>query len=147
MAVTLQVGGSAPVPCLFPTTQVLWSDQTPFSGYVLAVLSNPTDNTTPWAEMDLGNINNLRLPQFQLIPIVAGLYNQSCGLYKNSDLLPPGSQYQLYYYDAGMRQIAGPSVAFSVTASPISNLPAVTLTVPAAAGAFPAPDTPPAPFD
>lgn len=128
-------------------TTINWSDATtPFSGFFLFVLTQPSDGTTPWAEINYGGISSeLQLPLFTKIPVANGIPNTSSGVFYNTDIMPPGTNYKVYAYDQGNRQIAGPTAAFSITSAPLvwgGNVPSLTLTIPSTVpGAAPTPDS------
>ena len=136
----------APLPriALFDTNiQYKWSDGTLFNGFMLVEMLLPSDGVTPWAEVDYGNLYpSIKLPLFQRIPIVDGALNDSCGLFYNSDVTPPGSQYLAWYYDASGRQIAGPTANFTVTSANSTGFtpPLLTLPLPSGLGPAPVPD-------
>ena len=137
----------APRVALFSgAQQFFWSDNTtPFSGFCLIGLILPQGGspTTQWAEVDYGNLYpSIKLPLFQRIPIVDGALNDSCGLFYNSDVTPPGSQYLAWYYDATGRQIAGPTANFTVTSANSTGFtpPLLTLPLPSGLGPAPVPD-------
>lgn len=125
---------------------ITWADATPFNGFVLINLLIPNAvSGTNWTEVDYGTLfPALSLPQMQIIPIIGGQYNGSCGLFLNADLVPPGSQYRVYVYDSTKRQIAGPSSNFSVTTTdaidPIAAGGGLTLTNPSGVQAGLTPD-------
>lgn len=115
----------APLPrvALFNTnTQYKWSNGILFNGFMLVEMLIPSDGVTPWAEVDYGNIfPGLTLPRMQKIPIVDGQANGACGLFLNEDLVPPGSQYVIWFYDSTNRQLAGPSAPVVVVASMLNT--------------------------
>ena len=115
----------APLPrvALFNTNTVYtWTDGTLFNGFMLVQMLLPSDGVTPWAEVDYGNIfPGLTLPLMQKIPIVDGQANGSCGLFLNSDVVPPGSKYVVWFYDSTNRQLAGPSASFTVTTANLNG--------------------------
>lgn len=111
--------------------QVFWSDGNPFDGFGLIELVLPKSDSSTWAYVSLGNaFPGLQLPLFQIIPIVYGSFNGSCGIYLNSAITPPGSYYRMYYYDATMRQISGPGSNFQVTSTSAFTPTIPTLTIP-----------------
>src|SRR5437899_2070819 len=115
----------------FPTALVSWSDGTLFTGFALCALIPPVG----YSEVDSGLQDPAEtLPQFAVIPIVNGSFNSSLGLYYSADLNPPGMTYNISFYTTTKKLIAGPSVAFSVTADPITTITIPTLTVPVAGG-------------
>jgi hypothetical protein len=74
-----------------------------------------------------------------MIPIDQGRFNDSIGVYYNTDITPPNTTYIAYYYDANRNPIAGPSSPFSVTSDTFTP-PALTLLTPADSAAAPVPD-------
>lgn len=125
----------------FPTTSVAWSDGTLFNGFALIGYIPSTGTGGTYTEIDYGHASPTeKLPQFAVIPVVEGVYNQSLGLYYSEDCSPPGMTYNLRMYDTTKRLITGPTAAFSVTTDPISTIPSFTLTVPTSGGTAPTPD-------
>ena len=128
----------------FPqTTTVAWSDGTKFTGFAYIGLIDPTYGTSDDATSTdwLMFYPQIKVPDRAIIPIVEGKYNNSLGLYYNADLTPPNSTYKMILYDSTKRAVTALSAAFSVTADPISTLPAPTPTAPTAGSSFPAADT------
>lgn len=122
------------------TSTVAWTDGTPFTGYYLFVLRDPSDGTTPWSFLTLNTgIQNFRIPWFSMIPIVQGVPNDNVGLFYNADISPPTATYIGYLYDSSKRQIAGPSAPFTVSTATFVP-PTFTATVPNAYGTNPTPD-------
>jgi hypothetical protein len=125
------------------TAQYFWTSSgtnvAPFNGFLLVNLLVPTvapptmspgESLTP----NYGQIYpGMPLPLFQRIPIINGQYNTTCGLYLNSDIVPPGSGYQWYLYDSASNQVSGPSATFFVTTTnvidPIAATGGVTIPV------------------
>lgn len=125
----------------FPSTTIQWSDATNFNGFILISLVPSTLSGTTYTEGDFGYISPTEvLPAFAVIPIQNGLINQSLGLYFSVDISPPNTTYIARFYDTTKRLISGPSVAFSVTADPISTLTIPSLTTPSAGGTAPVPN-------
>lgn len=145
------VGQPVPAPrvALFSgNQQFFWNDvnTTPFNGFVLIALIPPKIGAgTPWAQLDYGNLSpSIELPLWQRIPIIDGQLNSSCGLFLNTDIVPPGSTYVAWYYDSTGTQVAGPTSQFTVTSVGSNSFtpPILTLTAPTTAGANPTPDIP-----
>lgn len=135
----------APLPrvALFDTSYVYqWSNSTNFNGFMLIEMLMPSDGVTAWSEVVYGNVfPGLRLPLMQKIPIVDGQANGACGIFINADLVPPGSKYVVWFYDATERQIAGPSASFSVTTTAAFKPPVIpTLTIPSTTASVVTPD-------
>lgn len=133
-----------PRVALFSTGHTFqWTSGQNFNGFLLVNLLVPTraSGTFTWPSLDYGNqSSNLELPLFQKIPIVQGLLNNSCGLFLNADIVPPGSQYRCWYYDASGTVIAGPSSNFEVTSQEAITPPILTLTAPTGLSAGTSPD-------
>lgn len=124
-----------------PSTSVSWSDGSNFTGYYLFELKIPSDGTTSWAELDLNVAGVDKIPIFALIPIIQGVPNANIGLFYNEDINPPTTQYVAYLYDAGRRQLAGPSSTFTVSGANFVP-PALTATIPNTYAALTTPDVP-----
>ena len=124
----------------FSQTQTLyWSTGELFNGFALIGLVTPTSAGTPWVLVaPNGSYPGDALPDFMYAPIVNGKWNQSSGLFYNSDLTPPNSRYVAWYYDLSKRQLAGPTSNFAASTATIT-LPELPLTSPAI-GANPVPD-------
>ena len=120
-----------------------WSTAQKFNGFVLIGLVDPSDGVTPWSATAYGNLYpSLPLPTWSRVPIVNGVLNNSCGLFPNDQITPPGSAYIAYFYDATGRQIAGPSVTFTVAVGAATvTIPTPTLTAPSTLGPSPTPDS------
>lgn len=115
------------------STLFFWTSGQKFNGFLLVNLILPTraSGVSVWPSVDYGNqSSNLELPLMQKIPIVAGQLNNSCGLFLNADITPPGSIYRCWYYDASGTLIAGPSTNFSVTSQDALTPPILPLTAP-----------------
>lgn len=129
------------VSTITSSVSVAWSDATPFTGYYLFVLRDPSNGVTPWAELSLNtHAAGIRLPFYCMIPIVQGQPNTTVGLLYNADITPPTTQYIAYLYDSGKRQIAGPSAPFTVSTATFTP-PSFTATIPNTYGTNPAPDS------
>ena len=119
-----------------PTTALTWSDgTTKFSGYLLLVLLLPTGYTTAAFANKYPRQN---LPLRVKVPISQGIYDQNTQVLYNTSIDPPNTQYVAYMFDANDIKIAGPSSAFTVSASPVS-VPALTLTTPSVGSVTPVP--------
>jgi hypothetical protein len=112
-----------------------------FNGFCLIGLVLPSDGVATWAQADYGNLSpSLRLPIWQRIPIVDGQLNGGCGLFLNTDIVPPDSAYVAYYYDTTGRQLAGPTSTFTVLTQDKVTPPILPLTAPSTLGPLPVPD-------
>lgn len=116
---------------------VFWSDGvTKFDGFAVFVLALPSGYTT-------ATVANQYPPQ-QIAQrfrcgIVNGVPDSAVRINYNSSLNPPGTKYEVVWYDGEDQQIYLPGSAgelFTVTASPVT-LPAVSLTKPPAASTLP----------
>jgi len=140
--------GQQPVPAprvaLFDgNTQYLWSDnQTGFNGFLIVQLILPVNGSSvQWPSANYGNLApSITLPLWQRIPIINGQINTACGLFLNSDIVPPGTVYNAYYYDTNNVQIAGPTSNFTVTTQNVFTPPLLTLTLPVGPGTPSTPD-------
>lgn len=114
-----------------PSGTVLWSDGTLFDGVLAVGIKGMVDGGgSAWPSTTLGNRSIRRiLPIFAPIDIVEGQYDGQAGVFFNEDLTPPGTQYVAWYYDTTGKQVAGPSSAFTVTATSFT-VPTLTLTIP-----------------
>jgi hypothetical protein len=114
-----------------PSGTVVWSDGSLFDGILAVGIKGMVDGGgAAWPSATLGNRSLHRtLPIFAPIDIVEGVFDANAGVFYNEDLTPPGTQYVAWYYDSTGKQVAGPSAAFTVTASSFT-VPALTLTVP-----------------
>jgi hypothetical protein len=112
------------------STQFTWTNGDPFNGFVALALIRPakTDETSSsWRRLVVNGVSPRQWlpPGFTFIPIVNGKINSALGIYYNSDINPPGSQYIAYYYDSSKVFIAGPTDPFSVNVAtvPLPILP------------------------
>lgn len=113
------------------TGTVQWDDGTNFGGYVKLVVSMPTDDSaSEWTELYRKpgeSLTPVELPQWAVIPITDGAFNQSVGPIYNADMVPHNTKYTATYYDQSLKLIAGPTATFTVssatTAPPIPTLP------------------------
>lgn len=123
-----------------PSGTIAWSDGTPFDGVAAIGIKSMVDGLgATWPSTTLGNRSIRRtLPVFAPINIVEGSFDPYAGVIYNEDLTPPGTQYVAWYYDTTGKQVAGPSTAFTVTASSFT-IPTLTLTVPSV-GSNPVPN-------
>ena len=111
---------------------IQWDDGTDFTGYAKFVVSMPTDaSAQEWTglfRIPGATITPIELPQWVVIPITTGSFSQSVGLIFNEDMVPYNTKYTATYYDQTLKEIAGPTATFSVTASettpPVPTLPA-----------------------
>lgn len=137
---------AVPRKALFSQAQVInWSNGDGFNGAALVALVIPTLSGTAitvWPQVNYGeNFDNMPLPKnFAKIPIVEGKLSDTLGLFYNSEITPPNTQYIHYIMDSNNKVVAGPGTLFSVTSSPVT-LPTLTLTVPSTTNAVaPVPD-------
>lgn len=83
-----------------------------------------------WPTIALANQTTRRVvPTWAPIPIIEGQFLPTFGVYYNADLNPPNSQYIAYVYDNNGVQVAGPSIAFTIS-TPTFAPPSLTLTLP-----------------
>lgn len=113
---------------------IQWDDATNFNGYAKFVISMPTDaSAQEWTSVFRvpgSTLTPLELPQWVVIPIDAGAFNQNVGLIFNADMVPHNTKYTATYYDQTLKEIAGPTATFTVstaeTTPPVPTLPAPT---------------------
>lgn len=108
---------------------VLWSDGTPFDGFIAFFLNLPTTGYSAYTMISAGS--PLYIPLNTKVPVIGGTVS-SAYLFYNADLVPPGSQYSAYWYSRQRVLINPPSgsaTPFSVTAA-TTTVTAPTLTVP-----------------
>jgi hypothetical protein len=121
-----------------------WSDATDFSGYAVfgLVLPAKSGGGADWPYVSRGaqTPDPVRIPQWFVIPIEEGTFNQALGLFFNADIVPQNSQYVVYYYDKNLVSIASDVTPFSVTADPYTPV-VPTLTAPVAGSTIPVPDS------
>lgn len=121
---------------------ITWSDGSNFNGFAVVALVFPTSGGSAWPELVIEpGSPRQRIPVWSTIPIVNGVFNQSCGLWFNADINPPNTKYAIFYYDAANKLVASPSSDsdfFTVTADPTTPT-TYTLTVPTAGTAVPSP--------
>ena len=114
---------------------VAWDDGSAFDGYVLLTILFPADAVaTDWTKLyKKGGTSTtpVRLPSWSVIPIYAGTYAQELGLFYNSDMTPHNTKYTATYYDKTMKEIAGPTASFTVSAA-TTTISAPTLPAPTA---------------
>lgn len=110
---------------------VQWSDGTAFDGYALIGIKELIDGSSAvWPSISIGNTPVKRtLPKWIMLPIAEGSFLNTCAVPFNADLTPPQSNYVAWYYDVNDKQVAGPTTAFTVTATTFT-VPLVTLTAP-----------------
>lgn len=117
---------------------VVWSDGTPFDGFLFLGLELPTN--TSYAKFGLwGTLRAQDLPQYIKVPIIAGAIDQATQIYYNQYMTPPGSQYFAYWFTREGVLIApasGTATGISVTIA-TTTLTVPTLTVPTYSGAAP----------
>lgn len=141
------MSSGAPVPAprvalMNGSTVYTWSDGSNFNGFILIELIVPSDGSTPWGEVDYGNLYpSITLPTMQRIPIINGQANTSCGVFLTPDITPPNSSYIAWYYDSTGRKIAGPTVTFQVTSQSAFTPPILTLPIPTQIGPVVNPDS------
>ncbi len=114
---------------------VEWDDGTNFNGYAKFDVQMPADGAaSEWDSIYRipgENITPLELPQWAVIPITDGIFHQAVGLIFNADMIPYNSKYQATYYDVTLKEIAGPTASFIVSAEPTTP-PVPTLPAPVA---------------
>ncbi len=126
---------STPRKATFSQTQTFtWSTGQAFNGAAIVGVVIPTTGGTTetvYPEINYGNVpENYPLPKgFARIPIDDGKLHSNLGLFYNSDITPPNTQYVHYIIDSTNKLVAGPGALFTVSASPIT-LPTLTLTSP-----------------
>lgn len=125
------------------TGTISWSDGSLFNGFAVIGLVLPTSGGNPWPELSIEpNSPQQRIPIWSTIPISAGAFNTSVGLWYNEDIDPPNTKYAIYYYDSSLEQVGAPSSAsdfFTITAA-TTTPPTYTLTVPIAGTVVPDPE-------
>ena len=120
---------------------VSWSDGSGFNGYYLVMTVLPTSSGVDWPEVAIGDSRTrTTVPNRAVLPVVDGVFNQNVGLFFTIDLNPPNVKYAAYAFDASLKQVAGPTALFTVTADPTA-MPSLTLTVPTAGTVIPSPET------
>lgn len=113
---------------------VQWDDGENFHGYAKFEVVMPTDGAVvEWTELYQkpgDTMVPVELPQWSVIPIVDGAFNQTVGLAYNEDMVPHNTKYRATYYDHTLKEIAGPTSTFTVTTEettpPVPTLPAPT---------------------
>lgn len=106
---------------------VVWSNGALFDGFVLLTLTLPTGYTQHFLK---NSSVALPIPRYTRVPVVAGGIDTSTGLYYNSDINPPGTQYSATFYDTAGNLIASVSGGnFSISAL-VTTLTVPVLTVP-----------------
>jgi hypothetical protein len=111
-----------------------WSNGALFNGSAIIGLVIPTVSGTAdtvWPEINYGNTNLFfSLPKsFAKIPIKEGKLSSDLGLFYNTDITPPNTQYIHYIIDSNNKVISGPGSLFTVSSTPVT-LPTLTITVP-----------------
>lgn len=123
---------------------IQWSDGSNFNGFGVVGLVFPTSGGAAWPELSIEpNSPRQRIPQWAVIPIVDGAFNNQVGLWFNADIDPPNTKYAIFYYDSSNKLVGQPSSSsdfFQVTADPVAP-PTYTLTVPTAGTSVPDPGT------
>lgn len=114
-----------------PIGTIAWSDGTPFDGVMGIGLKGLVNGSgAAWPTIALSNQAVRRpVPVWAPIPIIEGAFSTEFGVYYNADLNPPNSQYIAYIYDNNGVQVAGPTIAFTVS-TPTFTPPSLTLTLP-----------------
>lgn len=110
------------------SVDIIWSDATPFNGYLFMVLGYPTSSGTAWPSVAIGDhFPNETLPRTTVFPIKNGdiITLNSPKLFFNADIVPPGSRYFPYFYDSNLKLVSNASV----NGVPITVDPSVLETV------------------
>jgi hypothetical protein len=125
------------------TGSPLWSDGTPFDGYVLLGLVMPQNADGQWPTLALeGVFPPVSLPIWTQIPISAGVFDPNSFVWLNTSVSPGHTQYVAYWYDLNKRRIfpatGTPPTPFTITTTAFAiNIP--TLTTPATSATLPTP--------
>jgi hypothetical protein len=122
----------------------IWSNSTPFDGYLYLGLTLPQDANGQWPTLTFAAQNPpQRLPIWTVVPIVAGVFDQNTKVWQNSTLDPPNTQYVAYWYDLNKRRIF-PAIGATPTPFTIATDPypiaLPTLTIPSTSANYPVPD-------
>ena len=115
---------------------VYWPDGvTLFNGTAQFVLVVPGENglQTLWPRLTVDQgYPTVQVPLWTQARILDGVFDQGTALWYNGDIIPHGSTYAAYYYDASGVQVGGPTGLFSVTGATVT--PPVSITVSPTAG-------------
>lgn len=124
------------------STTIIWSDSTPFNGYLFMVLGYPTSGSVAWPSVAIGGrFPNETIPKNTPFPIKDGNIpiENAPKLFLNADIVPPGSRYFPYFYDSNLKLVSNASVngvpitlENSVLETVLGSSP-VTITIPTAA--------------
>ena len=121
---------------------VYWPDgTTPFQGWAEVVLVLPGKNGGQdlWPRLSVfAGYPTIRLPLWTRVPIVDGAFDQGIGLWYNSDILPQGSQYAAYYYDATGTAVGSATSLFTIAAAATAAPQSITVS-PTAGSTIPTP--------
>lgn len=122
-----------------PRGTVAWSDGSAFTGFINVGFKQMTSSGTTWTDFNpKGRAQKYPLAKWTKILIKDGVIDGTAKLPYNDDIVPPGTEYVAWYYDANGVQIGGPTAAFTVSTGEFTP-PTVTLTAPSA-GSNPTPD-------
>lgn len=137
-------GGQVPSATLSTVAPVLWANGSPFTGWLLIGIAMPTGaagSSYPSATL-WGQSPAQPLPQWIMVPIIAGSIDTYTSIFYNTYLDPPGCRYVAYWLDSNRNQIyPALNVApllFDITSSPYT-ITQPTLTAPSSPNNIPAP--------
>lgn len=126
-----------------PTHDFLWSDDTPFNGWLVIGIVPPRYVPTgeQWANVAYGNQRVLiEMPVFYVINITEGKADQNASVIYTSDLTPPNTEYVCWFQDInGVYLSMTASDRFVVTADTFTP-PYDLLQVPIVGQEYPVPD-------
>ena len=117
---------------------VQWQSGQNFDGYVWMGLVLPNGYSQPTV---VNSYIIQQFPVFTKVPIVNGAIDNTTGVFWNSDIDPPGTQYVAYYMDNNNALIAptsGTAMPFSIGGS-VATLTVPTLPQPVYSAANPVP--------
>jgi len=108
--------------CLVTNSQIFrWSNDTPFNGYCLVLMSFPHANSgVSWSYAVVNDSPmRLRVPSAVKLPIRDGYFESDAALIRTDKLSPPLCQWAAFYYDNTDRLIAIEGNRFNSSAASI----------------------------
>lgn len=119
---------------------VVWQSGQNFNGYVWIGLQLPNGYSQPTL---VNSYIIQQLPRYTKVPIVNGVIDTTTGIFWNSDVDPPGTNYEAYFMDNNnviIAPVSGSATPFSIGAS-VATLTVPTLTMPVYSQTQPVPQT------